>query len=81
MAVQRHYGQFPPNNLQRERIIPLIGPASTATADYGGRLSRIPNADVLLVPLTSREAVLPSKIEEAQATRGDVFEYEADEGS
>lgn len=77
MAIQYHYDQFPPPSLQWERIIPLIGPASAAIADYGGRLSRIPNADVLLAPLTTREAVLSSRIEGTQATMGEVLEYEA----
>lgn len=40
-------------------------------------LKAIPNADVLLSPLTTQEAVLSSKIEGTQATMGDVLEYEA----
>ena len=81
MSIQYHYGKFPPPDLQWERIIPLIGPASAAIADYGGRLSRIPNADVLLSPLTTQEAVLSSRIEGTQATMGDVLEYEANNNS
>ena len=81
MPVQYHYGQFPPQSLHWEQIIPLIGPASVAIADYGGRLSRIPNADVLLAPLTTREAVLSSKIEGTQATMGEVLEYEANDSN
>ena len=44
---------------------------------YDGMLRAIPNADVLLSPLTTQEAVLSSKIEGTQATMGDVLEYEA----
>ncbi len=69
------------NFRRRICIIPLIGPASAAIADYGGRLSRIPNADVLLSPLTTQEAVLSSRIEGTQATMGDVLEYEANNNS
>ena len=39
----------------------------------------LPNADVLLSPLTTREAVLSSKIEGTQATLGEVLKYEAGE--
>lgn len=74
MAIEYYYGQFPPASLQWEQIIPLIGPTSAAIADYGGRLSRIPNANVLLAPLTTQEAVLSSRIEGTQATMGDVRE-------
>ncbi|WP_246514977.1 Fic family protein [Desulfonema limicola] len=38
----------------------------------------IPNATVLLSPLTTQEAVLSSRIEGTQATMGEVLEYEAE---
>jgi Fic family protein len=40
-------------------------------------LQAIPNADVLLSPLTSQEAVLSSRIEGTQATLGEVLAFEA----
>jgi Fic family protein len=40
-------------------------------------LSAMPNADVLLAPLVTREAVLSSRIEGTRATIGDVLEFEA----
>lgn len=40
-------------------------------------MSAVPNAAVLLSPLTTREAVLSSRIEGTQATIGDVLEFEA----
>jgi Fic family protein len=43
-------------------------------------LEAIPNASVLLAPLTTREAVLSSRIEGTQATMGEVLEYEAGGG-
>jgi len=46
-------------------------------ARYDGTLSAIPNAAVLLSPLTTQEAVLSSRIEGTQATMGEVLEYEA----
>ena len=75
--VSYHTGKFPPSKLDWERLIPLIGPANGALARYDGLLSAIPNADVLLSPLTTQEAVLSSRIEGTQATMGEVLEYEA----
>jgi len=60
------------------RLIPLIGPASAALARFDGTLSAIPNAAVLLGPLTTQEAVLSSRIEGTQATMGEVLEYKAE---
>lgn len=62
--IHYHYDQFPPKTLDWEKLIPLIGPASAAIARYDGILSAIPNATVLLSPLTTQEAVLSSRIEE-----------------
>jgi len=59
------------------RLLPLIGPASSALARYEGVLAGVPNADVLLSPLTTQEAVLSSKIEGTQVTMGEVLEFEA----
>jgi len=64
--------------MEWERLIPLVGPANAALARYDGLLSAIPNAAVLLSPLTTQEAVLSSRIEGTQATMGEVLEYEAE---
>ena len=74
-----HYGQFPPSNINYRELLPLIGPAHDALARYDGKLSTIPNSNILLTPLTTQEAVLSSRIEGTQATMGEVFEYEAEE--
>jgi len=79
-AVKYHTGKFPPQRLDLERLLPLVGPASSAVARYDGVLSAIPNASVLLSPLTTQEAVLSSKIEGTQATMGEVLEFEAEGG-
>ena len=63
MPVRYHLGEFPPKRIDWERLVPLIGPANAALARYDGLLSVIPNADVLLSPLTTQEAVLSSLIE------------------
>lgn len=78
-VVKYHEGWFPPPELDWQRLLPLVGPANAAVARYEGVLHGIPNAQVLLSPLTSQEAVLSSKIEGTQATLGEVLEFEAAE--
>jgi Fic family protein len=63
--------------LDWNRLIPLIGPANAGLARYDGLLSAIPNAQILLSPLTTQEAVLSSKIEGTHVTIGEVLEIEA----
>ena len=76
--VYYHEGRFPPEErLDWSKLIPLIGRASAAVARYDGMLGATPDRDVLLSPLTTREAVLSSRIEGTQATMGEVLEYEA----
>jgi len=75
--VNYHLGQFPPTKIDWTRLIPLIGPANAGLARYDGLLSAIPNVQILLSPLTTREAVLSSKIEGTHVTIGEVLEIEA----
>ena len=76
--VYYHEGKFPPEErLDWSKLIPLIGRAAAAVARYDGVLGATPNPDVLLAPLTTREAVLSSRIEGTQATMGEVLEYDA----
>lgn len=75
--VRYHEGKFPPRQLDWSQLISLIGPANAALARYDGLLTAIPNASVLLSPMTTQEAVLSSRIEGTQATMGEVLEYEA----
>ena len=77
-AVHYHTGGFPPDaRLDWHRLISLIGPVAAAVARYDGMLAAVPNRDILLAPLTTREAVLSSRIEGTVATMGDVLEFEA----
>jgi Fic family protein len=55
-----------------------IGKANAALARYDGILQGIVNPKILLSPLTTREAVLSSKIEGTQVSLEDVLQYEAD---
>jgi Fic family protein len=76
--VHYHAGAFPPETLRWGELIPLLGPAAAAVARYDGILAAVPNPDVLLSPLVTREAVLSSRIEGTQATMGEVLQFEAE---
>ena len=76
--VLYHVGRFPPDaRLDWPRLIPFVGPAAGAVARYDGMLAAMPNPEILLAPLSTREAVLSSRIEGTQATMGQVLEFEA----
>jgi len=78
VPVHYHYDQFPPQELDWKALVPLIGPATLALGDFKGLLDAVPDAWVLLSPLTTQEAVLSSRIEGTQATLGEVLEFEAE---
>jgi Fic family protein len=75
--VLYHLGYFPPKEISWGSLVPLIGKANAALARYDGLIAAIPNASVLLSPLTTQEAVLSSKIEGTNVTMGEVLEMEA----
>ncbi len=70
---------LPIQSLEWEPLIPLMGKANRALASYDGMLAALPNPDLLLTPLATREAVLSSKIEGTQATIGEVLKFEGGE--
>jgi len=69
--------QLPLNDIDYGQFVGLVGRANAAVARYDGMLQGIVNPNVLLSPMTTREAVLSSKIEGTQATLDEVFEHEA----
>jgi Fic family protein len=71
---------LPLKNIDWERHVTLIGKANAALARYDGILLGMVNPEVLLSPLTTREAVLSSRIEGTQASLEEVLQYEADVG-
>lgn len=75
--VLYHTGAFPPTAIDWNALIPLLGPTSAAIARYDGALAALPDAALLLSPLTSQEAVLSSSIEGTHATMGEVLSLEA----
>lgn len=78
--VHYHPGDFPPQKIEWEQLIPLLGPANAAVARYDGTLAAVVNPAVMMSPLTTQEAVLSSKIEGTQATMAEVLEFEAKGG-
>ena len=71
---------LPLKTIDWESNVPLIGKANAALARYDGILLGMVNPQVLLSPLTTREAVLSSRIEGTQASLEEVLRYEADVG-
>jgi hypothetical protein len=71
---------LPLKTIDWERHVSLIGKANAALARYDGILLGMVNPQVLLSPLTTREAVLSSRIEGTQASLEEVLQYEADVG-
>jgi len=70
--------KLPPKSIDWGMLISLIGKANYALAQYNGILQGIINPQVLLSPLTVREAVISSRIEGTQASLEDVLQYEAE---
>lgn len=71
------YDQFPPT-IDYGRIIKPMVEAHDALGKLNGLLINIPNLDLLISPLLTKEAVLSSKIEGTQADLEDVYRYEAE---
>jgi Fic family protein len=69
--------KLPPDNIEWSRLIQYLGPASAEVGRFDGIVQSMLNPTVLLSPLTTKEAVLSSKIEGTQATLQEVLSYEA----
>ncbi|MDR1361314.1 MAG: Fic family protein [Rickettsiales bacterium] len=70
---------LPIRSLDWEKLSLPIGRANANLSLYNGMLEAIPNPHILLSPMTTKEAVLSSKIEGTQASLTDVLEFEAGE--
>ena len=68
---------LPVDTIDFGRLVGLVGKANGELARFDGLLHGIANAELLLSPLTTQEAVLSSRIEGTQATLSDVLEFEA----
>lgn len=70
---------FPPQGLQLERVVALIGRANASLSRYDGLLESLVNPGVLLSPLVMKEAELSSRIEGTIATANEVYQQQAGE--
>ncbi|MCK4277561.1 MAG: Fic family protein [Desulfurellaceae bacterium] len=68
-----------PPKIDYTALIKEIGHAHDELGRLNGLLINIPNADLLIAPLLTKEAVLSSRIEGTQATIEDVLKYEAEQ--
>lgn len=71
--------KLPRTDIDWEALIPELGAANRALAEYNGVLRGMPNPELLLSPLTTQEAVLSSRIEGTRATLVEVLRHEAGE--
>lgn len=71
--------KLPIQSIKWDSLIPLVGQANRAIANYDGILYGVPNPGILFSPLTTKEAVLSSQIEGTRATFGEVLKHEAGE--
>lgn len=71
--------KLPLRSLDWAALVADIGLANRSLADYNGMLRHLPNAAMLLAPLTVQEAVLSSRIEGTLATMTEVLGFEAGE--
>lgn len=70
---------LPVDSLEPRRLITALGQANDALGRYDGLLRSMVNAELMLSPLTTQEAVLSSRIEGTQATLGDILESDVGE--
>jgi Fic family protein len=71
--------RLPIDTLDWAALVPVLGEANRAVARFDGMLAHLQNPALLRTPLSTREAVLSSKIEGTVATISDVLRYEAGE--
>ncbi len=69
---------LPLQSLDWSRLVPLLGDAHKELAYFDALLRNIPDAGLLLSPLTMQEAVLSSRIEGTQATLEEVLRFQAE---
>lgn len=77
-AVKYHYDQFPPKNIDYEKIITNLVKATDAIARYDQMLKGMHNSEILLSPLRNQEAVISSRMEGTISTMDEILKYEAD---
>lgn len=77
-AVEYHYGQFPPTDIDYSKLMQPLSSASAALARYDQMLKNMHNSEILLAPLRRQEAVISSRMEGTVSTLDEILRYEAD---
>jgi Fic family protein len=79
-AVDYHYDQFPPKQLNYGNFVDGLINATDAIARYDQMLKNMHNSEILLAPLRNQEAVISSRMEGTVSTMDEILKYEADHG-
>jgi len=77
-AIDYHYDQFPPVDLNYAELIAPLAAATDAIARFDQMLKNMHNSGILLAPLRSQEAVISSRMEGTVSTIDEILRYEAD---
>ncbi|PWJ41096.1 Fic family protein [Sediminitomix flava] len=80
-AVNYHYNQFPPQNLELGKMLDSLLKATDALARYDQMLKSLHNSEILLAPLRSQEAVISSRMEGTISTMDEILKLKADSNS
>lgn len=78
-AVNYHYDNFPPQNINYGEFIKEIINATDALARFDQMLKNMNNSEILLAPLRNQEAVISSRIEGTISTMDEILQFEADD--
>lgn len=79
-AVHYHSGQFPPQGLDYQRLMPSLLSATAALARYDQMLRGLHNSELFLAPLRGQEAVVSSRMEGTISTLDEILQVEAEFG-
>jgi Fic family protein len=71
--------RLPIQNIDWGKLVPAMGRANRAIAEFSGLVRYLPDASLLMSPLAMREAVLSSRIEGTAATVTEVLRFQAGE--
>src|SRR5690554_8201847 len=77
-AVDYHYNNFPPENINYSLFIQELVRATDALARFDQMLKNLHNTEILLAPLRNQEAVISSRIEGTISTMDEILQFEAD---
>lgn len=78
-AVEYHYDQFPPKNLDYGKFYRELTSATEALSRYDQELKKMHNNEILLAPLRNQEALLSSRIEGTISTMDEILKFEAND--